>query len=345
MKIKIGLLAGLFCVSLNANSGVYYYDSSNPIVVPNGYTSESQVGDTHIYQPGGSFTALAGSTNYASGTTITEGARQTFHAGSTTTARSSADITHGDQTIVENFGDFTLESGASIKYNSGSTYYSRSGSTVVNNTNVINSGDFIFDAGSVVTGTGSYTQQEGGSIVVNGDITQGSINILGSGYLGGSGTINGNVYAAGDDVIINSGNSPGQLTINGDLTVENGASIIMEIGASGHDTISVSGDFNISSGTNVIFEFLDDLDESILESFELGDFFEAIPETPASPEPALDQSIFEQMDFSFRGDSDTLVSLNVNTQGGLVQVSEPGTLALLLMGLAGLFSARRTSNS
>jgi|GEM_PF-4590564 len=248
-------------------------------------------------------------------------------------------------TEVHNYGDIFLNDGTAILYEAGSSYTSYAGSYAVNNIDVINHGIFDIQAGSIVDGTGSFTQEDGGTIIVNGTVTIGSVNILGSGYLGGSGTINGNVYAAGSDVIINSGNSPGTLTVNGDLTVEDGAQIILEVGSLGHDTLQVSGDFNLEDGTDIVFKFLDGFDETILENFELTDFFEVTSNGANNLEPTLDLALFSTMNFGFQSITNEVVTLNLGTDGRITQVSEPTTFALLLLGLSGLVVQRKRLDS
>jgi len=267
----------------------------------------------------------------------------TLEAGSTVTSYSGSSYYGHDGSSVDIYGAVSHDEGHISVLYSGGKYTGYDGSILNNNADVTNYGSIDIQEGATVNGTGSYTQEQGGRIIVNGELTQDSIYIEGAGYLGGSGTINGDVYASGSDVIINSGNSPGTLTINGNLTVEDGAKIILEIGASGHDTLQVSGDFNLAADIDIVFDFLDGYDETILELFELTDFFEATTEEANQPTPELDLSLFSTVNFSYQSDSNEMIALNLGNNGQISQVPEPSTLALLILGLSGLAFQRKRS--
>ena len=240
------LFSAILLAPITVNAAIIDIDYA--IVVPDGFATPvlSNAGDTVNYLAGSSFDSGKNTTHLTNATiNIGSGVQHIFRDGSDSTISSTGRVFNSGNillesgsvtsymidsvyeglngSLTESFGDIFIGDTAMISYQSGSTFINRSGGSVVNASAVTNYGSIVLDAGSSVIGTGSYTQMNGGSIVVNGDLTQSSINIQGSGYLGGSGTINGNVYAAGQDVIINAGNSPGTLTINGDLVVENGA--------------------------------------------------------------------------------------------------------------------------
>ena len=339
-KIKMSAIVLSFVLASHANATVYTYDTDVHLYA--GQIGGSAAGDSVTHLDGSSVTVHSGGQIHLRGSLETQGSyTSTFMAGSYVETYAGAIVNHTGQTVVNNYGTLVLNEGTTINYTSGTKYFSRAGSYSTNNAEVINNGDFVFESGSTVNGSGSFTQNSGGSIIVNGEITQGSINIVGSGYLGGSGTINGNVYASGSDVIINSGNSPGVLKINGDLVVEEGAKIIMEIGAAGHDTLQVSGEFDLQAGTEIIFDFLDGLDETILESFELGDFFETVPTTPGGTVPVLDIAPFSELVFGFKSQNDDIIALNIGSGGQIVKVPEPGNLGLFFVGLLALTFRRR----
>jgi len=285
--------------------------------------------------------AQGSATVFTVNTHVEQNTASSVNAGDTVIYTSGSSFTGHAGTDVHNYGNIFLNDGTTILYEAGSSYTSYAGSYAVNNIDVINNGMFEIQEGSIVDGEGSFTQVNGGSIIVNGEVNLGSINILGSGYLGGSGTINGNVYAAGSDVIINSGNSPGTLTVNGNLTVEDGAQIILEVGDLGHDKLKVSGDFNLEDGTDIIFNFLDGYDKTILETLELTDFFEATSDDVNNPVPELDLALFSTMNFGFQSDTNEVIALNLDADGRITQVSEPTTFALLLLGFSGLAFQRK----
>ncbi|WP_145998505.1 autotransporter outer membrane beta-barrel domain-containing protein [Caulobacter flavus] len=125
------------------------------------------------------------------------------------------------------------------------------------------SGGFV-QAGSGVTvlaGANTYagvTEVAVGTLVVNGDqsAATGLTSIAGGAALGGSGVIGGDVAVAAGGAI-GPGNSPGTLTINGDLTLAQGALLNFELGAAGvaggplNDLIVVGGDLALDGTLNV----------------------------------------------------------------------------------------------
>lgn len=239
-------------------------------------------------------------------------------------------------------GQVYLSSGSTVVYEIGSGFQNHAGASVINNATIINKGHTVFDENSSVTGLGSYTQLEGGSLIVNGTLTQaGGIYITGNAYLGGSGTINGNVYASGSDVIIAPGNSPGHLTINGDLKMENGAKLVVQVySLTDFDKISVTGSFDLGA-SRILFDVKPELKESFTQQFSFNDFFEQIDSNGTAHAP--DIALFSATSFEY-GDATSAPG----GQGNLVDVEklvsavpEPETYALLFAGLGVLSFARR----
>jgi outer membrane autotransporter protein len=121
------------------------------------------------------------------------------------------------------------------------------------------SGDTIVHGGTLaVNGTlGGAAMVEGGGTLVVGDdghataTFAGDVNVDAGGTLGGSGTIGG---AVDIDGVLSAGNSPGTLTINGDLTLNSGSTSIFELntpgvvggtGAGGNDLVEVGGNLSL----------------------------------------------------------------------------------------------------
>jgi hypothetical protein len=117
--------------------------------------------------------------------------------------------------------------------------------TLTSDGTIVNTG--AFGVAGTVAGTGSFTQTAG-SLIVNGTMTQGSLSITG-GTVGGGGTINGNLAVSAGGAI-GPGNSPGTLTINGDLIIDTGV-LSLEQG----DILNVSGLFQIGAGASVELAF------------------------------------------------------------------------------------------
>jgi hypothetical protein len=120
-----------------------------------------------------------------------------------------------------------------------------------------NSGN-ITNTGAI-TGAGTYTQS-GGTTINNGILTRTTIDIQG-GTFGGSGTINGAVIV-GSGAIFSPGNSPGTITINGDLA-SSGTWVfeIAGLNAGQYDVLNVTGNATFTGGT-FRFDFLGGLTPS-----------------------------------------------------------------------------------
>lgn len=314
----------------------------------------SPPGEHVIYRNGGQYSGYAGAStvNYGdvtleSGSSASHYAGSSVHnfgnvnlnAGSNVNYYSGSNFTVYGGSRVNNSGSVLLESGVSGIYLPGSTYNGLDGSYVYNDADIINQGNITIGAGSIVEGNGSYTQNNGGTIIVNGEVTQSSINIQGSGYLGGSGTINGNVYAAGNDVIINSGNSPGTLNVNGLFTALNGTSLIFEIGSSAHDVISIVGDINLDN-VNIAFDFLDGMTESALFDYTLDDFFQL---SDANGNSLFDVSLFDSSTFMVMINLGGFDSRYLTADGSFsyTSVPEPTMLFLFATGMPGLLLTTR----
>jgi hypothetical protein len=130
--------------------------------------------------------------------------------------------------------------------NNSGTLQSGPAMSINNSGTVNNSGAFTLNFGNTVTGTGTYIQTAG-QTVNNGNISQSSIRIEG-GSLSGTGTITGNL-TIGSGASVNPGNSPGTLTVNGDVTSD--GALVFEIAGldSGlYDMLNINGNANFTGG-------------------------------------------------------------------------------------------------
>ncbi|RVU35940.1 hypothetical protein EOI86_11850 [Hwanghaeella grinnelliae] len=121
--------------------------------------------------------------------------------------------------------------------------------TITNDGAFANSGAVQIANGSVFNGTGTYTQTAG-RLTVDGTLSQQQIAIEG-GTLGGSGLLEGNVSVSG--ATIAAGNSPGLLSVAGDLDILGGTSLEFELGGTAagidYDQIAVTGAATLAAGT------------------------------------------------------------------------------------------------
>lgn len=102
--------------------------------------------------------------------------------------------------------------------------------------------------------TGTLRARGAGTLQVNGDMSGGEVEIAAGGRLEGVGTV-GNVTSTGGTLA--PGNSPGALTINGDLTLDAASTLEFEFGQANvaggplNDVINVSGDLVLDGTLDV----------------------------------------------------------------------------------------------
>lgn len=96
------------------------------------------------------------------------------------------------------------------------------------------------------------TQITGGTLLVNGILGSQLVTVASGATLGGSGTLLGDVLAQ-PGAVVNPGNSPGVLNIVGDLVLQDGAVLVLEIAGTTagtqFDMLKVRGDLRLASGT------------------------------------------------------------------------------------------------
>lgn len=145
------------------------------------------------------------------------------------------------------------------------TILHENGTTVLTKDNSGFAGTTTVSGGTLVVGNrlgGATTVASGGTLLVGnhgypGAALTGDVSVNLGGTLGGIGAIGGNVEVSG---ILSAGNSPGTLTINGNLALTGDATSIFELntpgviggsGATGNDLISVAGDLTLGGALDV----------------------------------------------------------------------------------------------
>lgn len=132
------------------------------------------------------------------------------------------------------------------------------GSGLVFSSSLIGQGTILHESGTTsLTGDNSgftgRTTVSGGTLLVNNTLGSVAATLVvdAGGTLGGSGTVGGSVTVSG---ILSAGNSPGTLTVNGDLVLNGGSTSVFELnrpgaaggtGASGNDLVRVGGDLSL----------------------------------------------------------------------------------------------------
>ena len=197
-----------------------------------------------------------------------------------------------------------------------------------------------------------------GSLVVNSGstVTATTIEIGAAGYLGGTGTINGNIVNYGT---INPGNSPGTLVINGNYTAGSGGKVVLEVESNG------SGGYNVDqlifsptstvdlAGAVIEFKFLAATDPTLFQAsgqFDINTFLKQTDglgnTTPLAP------ATFTNVTFAAEATDFDITSFSYSPSTGVTNltsvaipsaVPEPGTWLMLVAGLMGVgLAARRT---
>nr|WP_320190926.1 hypothetical protein [uncultured Desulfobacter sp.] len=186
------------------------------------------------------------------------------------------------------------------------------------------------------------------SVRDTGVVNAGQVTLYASGTLKGDGTINGNVYVRGG--VIAPGNSPGTLTINGDLEVIRGSMEIEIASSDSYDFFDVSGDIYIGEEAiiEIILSCLDiesiDITTFFSESLIFEDGFDPLTNIILSI-LGIDEDDTYSVELAFYDKvytyTESGVSLTDDGLGGGSSVPIPSTLFLFGAGLLSLAGARR----
>lgn len=195
-------------------------------------------------------------------------------------------------------------------------------------------------------------QSSGGvaSLIVNNSTVTAAEVVVGSrGYLGGNGSIVGNVTNFGT---FNPGNSPGVFTIDGDFTAAAGSKLVLEVqgsAAAGFVTDRVifgSGHALDLSHLAVEFRFLGDTNPNDFQAgqqFDVDTFFQV--QVAGGGTVDLPAAVFGTASFTAQADAYAISNFSFTASGGAVfsavPVPEPGTWLLMATGLAAVLRLAR----
>ncbi len=96
-------------------------------------------------------------------------------------------------------------------------------------------------------GPAGITSVLGGSLFIDGTLTNDFTNVSANASFGGMGTINGDVFVDGKLIA-----SSGDLSINGNLSLANGSSLVVTLGGGTSTKVDVTGSATIDSGANIM---------------------------------------------------------------------------------------------
>jgi T5SS/PEP-CTERM-associated repeat protein len=162
----------------------------------------------------------------------------------------------------------------------------------------------------------------GGTLELTGGSTDTGLSVSVGGTLAGIGTVGGDLTSAGT---ISPGNSPGLLSITGDLTQDAVGELLIELAGttrgSEYDALDLTGDFNAGGTLHVVL--LDDFAPQLNDRFNLLDFASFTGDFATLDLPSLNGGL--AWDTTALGTDGTL---------SVVAAPEPGSVGLL--GLGGL---------
>ena len=254
------------------------------------------------------------------------------------TGTGSLQMTSDTTLSLTEFGIICFEGGSS-SVNDGTFSHNGFGMELSGSSSLTNNGNYTQTSGTALVGAGSTFDGAGGAIIDGGTMTVDGLMIktgvtLNGGSLQGSGTVRANVANLGGTV--GPGNSPGTLTVDGNYTQGAGGTLEIEIGSLlSFDILDVLG----SAALDGILDLT--VDAGYAAAAQNGDSFTIIEWDSFSGAFATVSGLtfgdgkFFTLDYGATG-----LTLTVNA-GTVVAASEPVTIALFGLGLAGLGFARR----
>lgn len=335
--------------TLNINAGSRFVNAGGATLNQTGGTLNVTANGTLDLQ-GGTVTLAGGTTNISTGGRVLAGANSlrlnggTLNVSDQGTMTVSSNLTQNNGShVVHNNGQFTNNGSHSLN---GGNFTVVGGGVATNNTaNFVGNGGSLFVlSGGTLDGTGSYTQNSG-SMQIDGAMAQTDVTING-GTVTGGGTITGAVTVNGGTV--GPGNSPGLLTVNGDVSLTGGATLAIELGGlavdTGYDRLDVFGTTTIDDGAIFDIDFFGAFTAGLGDSFDILVADDIAPVDLTSllfdfTDAALGAGlIWETALVDFGGGREALQLMVAAAQ---TEVSEPAGLTIFGLSLLGLACMRR----
>jgi T5SS/PEP-CTERM-associated repeat protein len=243
-------------------------------------------------------------------------------------------------------GELSIESGAQVNVTSGSgdssTFVAEGASSI--GTVIVDGAGSKLNAGEILGigidfdleaagGTGTVNVKNGGEIIAD------EIHIGGNGFLGGNGSVTGDLINHGGT--LGAGLSPGTLNIFGDITQETG---ILEVEIAGlaagqFDVFNVGGTVSFLGGS-ILFIFLDGF---LPQANDAVNFLIADQILGLDNVEFLYRGAAPGFEFNVTGDGSG--GLQLVARNDAIAMPEPSTIALFAAGLASLGWMSRRRNS
>lgn len=250
----------------------------------------------------------------------------------------TANLPNGNDLFLGN-GTVNISAGVLVDISGGATF-------ALNNTSKINNaGTFQVNSGHVsFSGTGTYTQTGGATVVEDGTKITFVANDFQAGTIGGNGELIGAINNTG--ATVSPGLSTGKLTITGSLTNQSAASMFFEIGGTGqgallagYDWLDVSNTLELG-GSTLLVDLVGGFTPDSLDTFTL---------ITAGTLNGTFGNISDGQRFDVGGGSFLFSQIGGNIQLSDFQavqaIPEPGTISLLGLGMLALSYRRRAART
>lgn len=248
-----------------------------------------------------------------------------------------------------------VKGGSSINVGDGNTFVAQlkgsDGTMILSEGSTLSTG--FLGVGRNKTATGTEDGGTGTVVLVHSTLNAQEIVIGTNGFLGGSGTITGNITNYGTFA---PGNSPGTLEIDGAYVAAAGSRIILEVESDGHGGFNTdhiifkNGETLDLTHLNAEFRFLGATDPNSFKAqslFNVDTFFQ-MRQTDNSL-TTLDRGLFSTAVFSASAEAYTISNFSFNAGTGATfiaaAVPEPGEWAMMLAGLLVMGSVARRRNA
>ncbi len=274
--LVINNATGTFSGAINGTGGVFVSGGTQVLSGANTFTGTAvtNTGATLQIGDGGAGGSIVSDVNNH-GALVFNRAGNLTYSGEITGDGAFSQVGSGTLTLTKDHSTaaaVTIGTGSTLQLGNGGTT-GWIGGTVGYLGSIANNGALVYNRSNdvtyagVVSGNGTLTQAGTGKLTLTGDNSQfsgatsvtsgttyvngqlgGNVNVGTGGTLGGSGEVKGDVVVDGT---LSAGNSPGTLTIAGDLTLNGGSTSVFElntpglVGGTDNDLVKVGGNLTL----------------------------------------------------------------------------------------------------